>query len=1045
VPGQLRDRFEDAYGTIVHVNDDGTAMYGGRGAVFARGALGGGAELTFRYDSEHAHDRRRFDDIRPEEGDNVFGDASIQGFEAQSTERLYARLDRGASYALYGDFMTDGLDPIRRLGAYTRGINGARAHGEGQKVALDAFASHDRDRQVIDEVPGKGISGPYPLSRKDGVLNSEKVEIVTRDRNNPSVILERRTLVRFADYTIEPFTGRLLFRMPVASLDERLNPVSIRVTYEVEGGGDRFWTAGGSAHLKPVDRIELMGNYVKEDDPLAAHEQFGAGTTLRVLERTYLTGEWAHSDSAGTLASEAYRGEIRHASKQLDLRAFGLRTDPGFNNPSSGYVPGREEWGGDARYALGRKTIVSAEAVRTRDVVTEGRRKGASLAIDHRLSGALSLGVGYRWARESAVPAGGGPAVPTPNDVDAARARIALQLGMRTSAFAEYEKSVGVGDAKRLALGADIRATDHVRAYARHEFLNSLAGPYALNDAQEQSSTVFGFAADGYEDLTAFSEYRIRDAFAGREAEAAIGLRDRFRISPAVRVLLSMERVAQDGGSGVTALASGLEWTGDPLTKGTARLEFRDATNDQQWLASAGLARRMGRDWTGLVRSRWSWSPGQRADDRARRARALAARDRRQRLEPARPGRASPRRAAARRHVRQPPRGVARLDAAELARGAALDAARPARRQVDVRRGLRHVARRQGHARLGARALRPVEAIRPGAVGPGALRRRLGPSHRRAGRRARRRRDEEPAGSRAGTTRSASTTRTSPRWSARTRDRSSPSASSSTRACSAGTARTRPPRSRSRRSRRSAAPSSRRRATRSRPARFGCPTRRSRPTSRRSTAGARASTRCPIRSASTAARRRAPGSTSRATRTFRAIATRRRGSRSRTPSRCTTRWPRTTPRSSSPRRAAACRAAGNDPALTSSAATLHASPGFHCAEGGGRAPRSRDRVGRARGTRSRRLRGDAAPGRGAPARGRREGEGRRLHQGRRPPAAARAVAGAGRTGRAQSRNPRGAVRHSRGQSTSRSTRASSARRRRTWSRASRRCSSSIRT
>ncbi|HEX4775401.1 MAG TPA: hypothetical protein VFW74_01385, partial [Acidimicrobiia bacterium] len=565
---------------------------------------------TFRYDSEHAHDRRRFEDIRPGEGDDLFGDASIQGFEAQSTERLFARIDKGASYALYGDFMTDGLDPIRRLGAYTRGINGARAHGEGGKVALDAWASHDRDRQVIDEIPGEGVSGPYPLSRKDGVLNSEKVEVVTRDRNNPTVILERKTLVRFADYTIEPFTGRLLFRAPVASVDERLNPVSIRVTYEVEGGGDRFWTAGGSAHLKPVDRVELMGNYVKEDDPIQAHEQFGAGTTVRLLDRTYVTGEWAHSDSAGTIASEAYRGEIRHASTNLDLRAFGLRTDPLFNNPSSGYVAGREEWGGDARYALGRKTIVSAEAVRTRDVVTEGRRKGASLAIDHRLSKAWSLGVGYRWARESAIPAGGGPVVPTPNDVDAARARLALQLGMRTSAFAEYEKSVGVGDAKRLALGADVRATDHVRAYARHEFINSLAGPYALNDQVEQNTTVFGFAADGYEDLTAFSEYRIRDAFAGREAEAAVGLRDRFRISPAVRVLLSMERVAQQTGSGVTALASGLEWTGDPLTKGSARLEFRDATDEQQWLASAGLARKMGRDWTGLLRSSWSWAPG---------------------------------------------------------------------------------------------------------------------------------------------------------------------------------------------------------------------------------------------------------------------------------------------------------------------------------------------------------------------------------------------------------------------------------------------------
>ncbi|MEO7731655.1 MAG: hypothetical protein ABIY55_11825, partial [Kofleriaceae bacterium] len=611
-PGQLRDRFEDAFGTVSWSNDDGTSRLGARGAMFARGSIGKGALATFRFDSEHAHGRRRFDDIRPDEGDPVFGDASIQGFEAQSTERLYGRIDKGRSYALFGDFMTGGLDPIRVLGAYTRGINGGRAHLEQEKAALDAFATHDRDRQVIDEQPGRGISGPYPLSRRDGVLNSERVEIVTRDRNQPSVILERRMLVRFADYTIEPFTGRLLFRAPVASLDERLNPVSIRVSYEVEGGGDRFWTVGGSAHVRPVRRIELMGSYVREDDPLEEHEQFGAGATVELFPRTFATGEWAHTDSAGMLTANAFRGEIRHASRKLDLRGFGVRTDAGFDNPSSGYAAGRREFGGAGRYALDRRTSLAAEAVRTQDLVTGGRRTGASLAIDRRLSGTVTFGLGYRHGRESVLPAGGGPAVPTPNETDAARARLAAQFDKRASAYLEYEKNLGHGSSKRLELGADLRVTDHVRAYGRHEFLNSAAGPYAMNDIQAYNTTVLGFAADGKDDLSAFSEYRIRDAFAGRNAEAAIGLRDRLRISRSVRLVLSAERVSPLSGPGVTALASGLEWTGDPSTKGSLRLEYRTALSEDQWLASAGLARKLGPDWTGLLRSTWSWSPGSR-------------------------------------------------------------------------------------------------------------------------------------------------------------------------------------------------------------------------------------------------------------------------------------------------------------------------------------------------------------------------------------------------------------------------------------------------
>ncbi len=614
-PGQIRDRFEDAFTVVRSDNSDGTSNLGARGAMFAKGTIGGNVGVTFRFDSEHAADRRRFDDIRPDEGEANFGDASVSGFEAQSTERLYARLERGRSYALYGDFQTAALDPIRVLGAYFRGVNGGRAHLENGRAAVDAFATHDKDRQVVDEIDGRGISGPYPLSRKDGVLNSERVEIVTRDRNNPSVILARKVMTRFADYTIEPFTGRLLFRAPVEALDERLNPVSVRVTYEVEGGGDRFWTAGGSANLKPVDGVELMGSYVKEDDPAREHVQYGAGATVKLLARTFVTGEWARTDSAGTGAANAYRGEIRHQADHLDLRGFAVRTDAGFDNPSSGYAAGRQEWGGGARYLLGGRSSATAEGVLTKDLATGGRRKGASLGLERRLSDGVSLGIGYRWARESSLPAGGGNAVPTPNETDAARARLTAQFNPRTSLFAEYENDLGAGNAKRFEVGGDRRLTDHVRAYARHEFLNGFAGPYALDDRQGLNTTVFGFAADGQSDLSAFSEYRVRDAFAGRNAEAAMGLRDRFRLSPAVRVLLSVERVTPTKGApasdGMTAIASGLEWTGDPLTKGSLRLEYRKSQDQPQWLASGGLARKLGRDWTGLARSMWSWAPSQ--------------------------------------------------------------------------------------------------------------------------------------------------------------------------------------------------------------------------------------------------------------------------------------------------------------------------------------------------------------------------------------------------------------------------------------------------
>src|SRR5207302_3828326 len=136
----------------------------------------------------------------------------------------------------------------------------------------------------------------------------------------------------------------------------------------------------------------------------------------------------------------------RHVSENLDLRGYAVRTDSRFDNPSSGFAPGREELGGSGRYLIDDRTSATAEGVRTRDVVTGGRRKGASLGLDRRVFEGFSLGLGYRWARESAIPALGGPPVPTPNAVDAARLRATWQVSRRTSAFAEYEKNVGHED-----------------------------------------------------------------------------------------------------------------------------------------------------------------------------------------------------------------------------------------------------------------------------------------------------------------------------------------------------------------------------------------------------------------------------------------------------------------------------------------------------------------------------------------------------------------------------------------------------------------------
>jgi hypothetical protein len=103
-----------------------------------------------------------------------------------------------------------------------------------------------------------------------------------------------------------------------------------------------------------------------------------------------------------------------------------------------------------------------------------------------------------------------------------------------------------------------------------------------------------------------FTEYRARDVISGREAEAAIGLRNRWTLAPGLKLNTSFERVSPLAGAGsgeATALTGAIEYTESLRWRGSARLEYRTAPTGDNWLASLGYGRKLSRDWTALGRS----------------------------------------------------------------------------------------------------------------------------------------------------------------------------------------------------------------------------------------------------------------------------------------------------------------------------------------------------------------------------------------------------------------------------------------------------------
>jgi hypothetical protein len=141
---------------------------------------------------------RSLRDISPEEFYPVYGDASLKGFDA-FVDRLFVRVDKQRSYLLYGDFQTGHAGhggPVRGSG---RDADAQPEHlpphrhrswlARGQRrVRSNVFAIQDSLRQVIEEFASQG-SGPYALRNNAVLEGSETVEVIVRDRNQPSRIV----------------------------------------------------------------------------------------------------------------------------------------------------------------------------------------------------------------------------------------------------------------------------------------------------------------------------------------------------------------------------------------------------------------------------------------------------------------------------------------------------------------------------------------------------------------------------------------------------------------------------------------------------------------------------------------------------------------------------------------------------------------------------------------------------------------------------------------------------------------------------------------
>ncbi|KMK67814.1 DUF11 domain-containing protein [Puniceibacterium sp. IMCC21224] len=298
-----------------HFEDTTTGL---RGEIYLKGAIRGDALLTLRYSSDRDTEDRLFRDIQGDEYYPVYGDNSERGYDAQSSTNLYVKVEKGRSYVLYGDIAIEPESTAFKLGGQRRVATGAQAHWENDRVSVTVFGAYTSQEQKVVEFAGRGVSGPYDLTLDGYVDGSERVEILVRDEEGGDILSET-PMRRGTDYLLDYFRNTITFDDPVRQFDIDGNPVSIRVTYEIEeDDADRYWLYGGEVNYSVNDRTTIGARVV--------HADAEKGNPARErIQSAYLRHE---TMAGGIWEAEVARSEDANGRSDSAVRlSYDIRTD----------------------------------------------------------------------------------------------------------------------------------------------------------------------------------------------------------------------------------------------------------------------------------------------------------------------------------------------------------------------------------------------------------------------------------------------------------------------------------------------------------------------------------------------------------------------------------------------------------------------------------------------------------------------------------------------------------------------------------------------
>ncbi len=360
---------------------DGTLSRRGAVSIYGSGSIAKDTTATVAYATANTLDQSNgggaFVDNPNARPFAIYGDSSTRFDDTQSLGHLYARVQHGASSAMYGEFSAQAGTPDA-AGGYSILVNGTQLHVQSGAVGIGAFTSRN------DVAYGRAVFSPTGLGvadqtlHPDIIIGSDVVTLVSLNARTGALV-SLRVLSRGTDYTIDTATGALRFINVLLPYDAAGNPQNVIVQYEYTGNGAQTGLTGANAGVKiGAQRGHADAWYL--NDASGAGNLAIAGEALRggsprvtwSLSHEHTDGE-APTATIGTVygsGGDAYRARFTTHGGPLTVDAGFDSTSAGYQNPFGSYTsPGISSLRATASQRLSRIASLDATYTATKNLL----------------------------------------------------------------------------------------------------------------------------------------------------------------------------------------------------------------------------------------------------------------------------------------------------------------------------------------------------------------------------------------------------------------------------------------------------------------------------------------------------------------------------------------------------------------------------------------------------------------------------------------------------------------------------------------------------